>query len=574
MSKLFRSVLTRRRLRLCAVLLLVVGAAVGQERRPPTLEGGVRQQERRQEPIRGGVRQREEIPDDYSITKMIEGDCRAARESLDLYYRAASNTGLVLSDEWEGVDERLYAGMASCLDCPMGTLKIYIELLRRAQLARANPRERAETYKQLINLETGNDPGRGAVSLQAYDQAVQRWRQKIQETLKAAEGCFKTACTETLQVIRDASPPERRSRGPIRGSVERPGGGGLPPLPPAMPPTPSGGVEERPPAKAAKKKQPGDDKTGPPPWAIAIAGGVFLATEEGVKDLLLPAAATGVVCVSAEGIKHQIAQAAEWELYAWDHYKDLQGLDHDLMVETQRHMERVDQFTREARGEPGRHAEAMRRLEQQERLAEQRYRAAQNSTDPLTRETALDRFEQNKYQIQKMRTQELNQHTQNVKTAPSRLAAEAKLHRSNLENFIDQSNLPAESKAKLKSQAEGLGRFLERELAERQDAAGRAAEQARIEHARVREHEAERRLHLENFRREWEAARQQYGQTIRALNDEWGREQTRHGMNPFKNEAEGARHGEALARINAKMRCAVADHLAKLDAVRLKYQVW
>jgi len=252
MSKLSPRLFARHCLTLCAALLLACAASVGQERRRPTLEGGVRQQERRTPPVRGGVQQREEIPD---LVGMIEGDCQAAREALDLYHRAAPNTELVLSDDWEGVDDRVYAGMASCVNCPIAKLKIYIELLRRAQFARADPRARAETYKQLFNLMTGKDPGRGAVSLQVYDQAVQRWRQKIQATLQEAEECYQTACTETLRVIRDASPPGRPPRGPVRGGVERPGGGGLPPLPedirdptPVNDPTPDtrGGLSKTP----------------------------------------------------------------------------------------------------------------------------------------------------------------------------------------------------------------------------------------------------------------------------------------------------------------------------------------
>jgi len=239
MSKLFRRMFAQPGFRLCVVLLLASGVLVGQEGRRPTLEGGVRQQERRPTTVKGGVRQQEELPDEFSLLKAAESQCRDAREALDLYHRAAADTKLVLSDDWNGVDERLYAGMASCIECPMAELKVYIELLRKLQIARPDPRARAELYRQVVSLESGNEPARGPASLQAYDQAVEKWRQKIQETLKGAEGCFRESCTETLQAMRDALPPDR----PLRGGVSGQDGGGrgarrsdgdLPPMPPPL----------------------------------------------------------------------------------------------------------------------------------------------------------------------------------------------------------------------------------------------------------------------------------------------------------------------------------------------------
>ena len=235
MSKLFQRMFARPALLLCAALsLLAVGTTAGQEPRPrPPLQGGVQQPERRRGPIKGGVQRREEIPDEYSPYKIIKKDCQAAREALDLYRRAASNTELVLSDEWESANDRLYKATASCLECPTASLNIYIELLRRLQLARSDPRARAEAYRQVMSM-SGGVAGPRPVALPAYDRAVQSWKQKIQETLADAEVCFKTACTDTLQVMEDPHPTDRLPSNrlpwpPVTGGVDRVGG--PPPLP-------------------------------------------------------------------------------------------------------------------------------------------------------------------------------------------------------------------------------------------------------------------------------------------------------------------------------------------------------
>ena len=79
MSRLFRRMFARPGFRLCVVLLLASGVLVGQEGRRPTLEGGVRQQERRPTTVKGGVRQQEELPDEFTLFKTAESQCRDAR---------------------------------------------------------------------------------------------------------------------------------------------------------------------------------------------------------------------------------------------------------------------------------------------------------------------------------------------------------------------------------------------------------------------------------------------------------------------------------------------------------------
>src|SRR4051812_3110441 len=151
---------TRLCLLFCAMTLLASGLLLGQERRTRPLEGGVRQQERRP-PIKGGVRQRDEVPDEYSVERMMESSCRDSRNALDLYRRAAANPELVSSPEWQGVDDRLYQGMASCLECPAGSLKVYVELLRQLEVARLDKSARPELYRRVVSLENGNEPARG-----------------------------------------------------------------------------------------------------------------------------------------------------------------------------------------------------------------------------------------------------------------------------------------------------------------------------------------------------------------------------------------------------------------------------
>src|SRR5205085_3425888 len=169
----------------------------------------------------GETQQRDEIPDQYPLLSILETECQIAREALDLYREAAANPELVLSDRWKDVEDRAYQALASCFSCPMGTLKIGIELLRKAQISRLNPQARAEVYRRLIHLTSANNPARGPVSLQAFDQTVQRWKQKISTILQEAEKCFQDSCVELLQVLRGAY-PRRPTKPPTRGERENP----------------------------------------------------------------------------------------------------------------------------------------------------------------------------------------------------------------------------------------------------------------------------------------------------------------------------------------------------------------
>ncbi|HKQ07018.1 MAG TPA: hypothetical protein VJ464_17950 [Blastocatellia bacterium] len=204
MSKRFHRMFALPGFRIGAVLLLVSGMLIGQERRPPVLRGGA-QQERRPPAPKRGAQQQDELPDEYSIITILATECREARKALDLYREAAANPELVMSDRWQTVEDRAYQALASCFSCPMGTLKIGIELLRRAQIARPNPRARGEVYERLIFFTSGQSPARRPVSLQAFDQAVQRWEQKIQGILQEAEECFQQSCVETLQLLTDGA---------------------------------------------------------------------------------------------------------------------------------------------------------------------------------------------------------------------------------------------------------------------------------------------------------------------------------------------------------------------------------
>jgi hypothetical protein len=621
MTEISRTVFARPCLSLYAVLLLAGGMTVGQERRRPTLEGGVRQQERRQEPIRGGVRQEEEVPDETSLVKMAERDCRAAREVLDLYRRAAANPELVSSDDWKGAGERLYTAMSPCLDCPIASLDVYIELLRRAQIARADPRARAETYKKLIVLETGNDPARGPVSLQVYDQAVQTWRRKVQDTLTAAEGCFHESCTETLRVMRDALPPERRARGGVYGqggeggvSGGRPPGGGVPPLPREWPSSGSTTTTRGPasrettPRPRKGTKSAADDAAeaadaaasviaGAPPWKLKLAEGVTLSvTEEavkkgavqaatkgavtvaagvgvavlgeGAKDAALgTAAATGMVCVGSAAINQQLARAKQFELHSWEHHRELQRADRDWQAEQQRHLRQMDELARNLQDEPRRHAEAMRRLEQQEKQVEQRHRDMMKSADANAREVEQRRYQQNRADLQRSRQQEEAERNKRERLyreeAPRQ---EGEQYRRNVDRIIDRAAKTPEERAEMRRQAEQMKRYLEQMAARPTPRQGPQVPDKGAD--------ARHQLRLEKFRREWDTQWGRYQGYLDSIQMEWDFEMRRHDTNPFKNTAEAERHAAEIARLNAKARCLMGDHLAALDAIRLKYQLW
>jgi hypothetical protein len=628
MSELFRRMFAQPGFRLCVVLLLASGVLVGQEGRRPTLEGGVRQQERRPTTVKGGVRQQEELPDEFSLLKAAESQCRDAREALDLYHRAAADTKLVLSDDWTGVDERLYAGMASCIECPMAELKVYIELLRKLQIARPDPRARAELYRHVVSLESGNEPARGPVSLQAFDQAVQKWRQKIQETLKGAEGCFRESCTETLQAMRDALPPDRPSRGGVFGQDgggrgARRSNGGLPPMPPPMPPTLSGGVEEsggtasgrgpasrevtpRTPGKTAPPSKSEDAATaaagaaasaiaGAPPWKLKLAEGVTLSvTEEAIKkgavqavgrgavtvavgtgvavlteaakDTGLAAATAGMVCVSGAAINQQIAQAKKFELHSWEHHKELQQADREWQAEEQRHLRQMDEMARRLQDEPRRHEEAQRRIEQQQRQMDQRHQQMMKSGDANARQVEQRRYDQDRNEIEKARMRERQENLRREKLYREEGPRQARdEHRRNVDRIIDKSAKTPQQREQMRREADQIDRFVEQKG---------VRPPPRAQPDINKGMEARRQLRLENFRREWDVQWARYQGYLDGLQMEWNFEMDRHNNNPFKTVAEAERHAAELARLNAKARCLMGDQLAALDALRLKYQLW
>ncbi|HEV8713777.1 MAG TPA: hypothetical protein VGX03_13235, partial [Candidatus Binatia bacterium] len=188
MLKLLRRMLAQLGFLLCAVLL-ASGMALGQEGRAPVLEGGVQEQDY-----------------ELSFLKSVEYTCQVAREALDLYHKAAANPELVSSNDWRELNGKLGdAGYTGC-ECPFADASAYIKRLRRMQIARPDPQARAELLRPGMAMpwELRDEPAQDPGSLQAFDWAMQKNREKIQESLKSAEECFEESCTKTLQVLRDA----------------------------------------------------------------------------------------------------------------------------------------------------------------------------------------------------------------------------------------------------------------------------------------------------------------------------------------------------------------------------------
>lgn len=232
----------RRSLHLCVALLLATGFALGQNQPSPT----------------------NDPQDPNGFFASVIKSCRLGQDTLDLYRRAAVNPEIVSSDEWKDLDGRLHGADQGC-PCPFTDARVHLERLRKMQLARSNPRARAQIVRDVMQFEPHKsigDPG----SLQALEYVMQKEREHIREAINAVEKCSQS-CTENIQILCQSgygttvyaqqvcyrSQPydvstNGQKRPPLKGGVSQqgePSDGGnssyapYPPYPPKPPPNPT-----------------------------------------------------------------------------------------------------------------------------------------------------------------------------------------------------------------------------------------------------------------------------------------------------------------------------------------------